>query len=694
MNKLFFSLLLLGTVHSSMAQKYWNNWYFGDKLGISFNSNPPTVLTDSKLRRNFGPACISDSATGNLLFTADEGVVFDRNFDRMPGKIYVNDPLNHYIVPVPGDKDRYYIFVTNRNNIYYVQVNMSLRNGLGDVEGNTNLLLGPDAIHYLTVVKRLNDDGYWIITHSAGSNEFKAFSVTASGISLPVISHVGSTPLVLLASYYGPNTLFSNSAGSEIIHCSGNGTASAKTEQFHFNKACGTLTYIRSFTPDSSPMTFSHGAFCANDRYLYLSWYYTYDKKVNSSVFQYDMEAAEPDLSRKRLSAPAGIVFSRISLAPDGLIYMTTSNPAGVGSNNQALDISYIRDAEKPSAFIAFNVFDPFRGNDSRAIIAWPSFILDRSINYGKPELVISEGCVNDAIRFDLKSTFLFDSVKWDLGEGTVSQLEKFSHQYLVPGDYTVSFTGYVCGNKLSASKKIRIIDFPFFNLGADTILCSGQQYILKGPVADTYQWSDGSITKEIRISTAGTYVLRAGSYGCYRTDTVSLSYRQPVLVELGVDQFLCEEYKDLVKLDAGKRFQTYKWIPTGDSTQWIMVEKTGDYYVIVNDFHGCAGNDGITIKSNCPVYILFPNAFTPNDDGLNDVFAPTYIDAISYHLEIYDRWGERVFTSENPSEGWDGSFGGKQVPQGLYFYRVEYSGFRDKIFRKSHDTQVVHLIR
>lgn len=67
------------------------------------------------------------------------------------------------------------------------------------------------------------------------------------------------------------------------------------------------------------------------------------------------------------------------------------------------------------------------------------------------------------------------------------------------------------------------------------------------------------------------------------------------------------------------------------------------------------------------------PNAFTPNGDGINDVFHPigNVIDLESYDFNIYDRWGQVIFRSNDPYEGWDGTSGGKELPNGVYVFRT-----------------------
>ena len=79
-------------------------------------------------------------------------------------------------------------------------------------------------------------------------------------------------------------------------------------------------------------------------------------------------------------------------------------------------------------------------------------------------------------------------------------------------------------------------------------------------------------------------------------------------------------------------------------------------------------------MKRDC--YLNIPNSFSPNADGLNDNFLPRDIlssGLASFNMNIYNRWGERIFTTSNINgSGWDGKFGGKNQPIGTYVYQID----------------------
>lgn len=78
----------------------------------------------------------------------------------------------------------------------------------------------------------------------------------------------------------------------------------------------------------------------------------------------------------------------------------------------------------------------------------------------------------------------------------------------------------------------------------------------------------------------------------------------------------------------------------------------------------------------------LIPNVFSPNGDGVNDVFDVLLPPAETYSLSIFDRWGRRLFLSTNPSEQWDGRLGDQDVPEGVYYYVIALKPLKGGILR------------
>jgi gliding motility-associated-like protein len=116
-------------------------------------------------------------------------------------------------------------------------------------------------------------------------------------------------------------------------------------------------------------------------------------------------------------------------------------------------------------------------------------------------------------------------------------------------------------------------------------------------------------------------------------------------------------------------------------SPEHTFPEEAGSYLVSlqVSNQLGCMDTTSQVIVVEHDPVVFIPNAFTPDGDGLNNEFTavfPENMKLASYEMYIYDRWGELVFYSQNPKEGWDASLAGFDAPDGVYSYLVKYKEF------------------
>ena len=141
------------------------------------------------------------------------------------------------------------------------------------------------------------------------------------------------------------------------------------------------------------------------------------------------------------------------------------------------------------------------------------------------------------------------------------------------------------------------------------------------------------------------------------------------------------------VTIDAGATCATsFSWNPTTDLDDSAILNPTATpnqttiYYLNITNSNGCQAVDSITINViteddvDC-AKLLLPNAFTPNNDQLNDRFGISnlfLIESMEY-FEIYDRWGAKMWDTTNMTDTWDGTFKGNAVNPGMYIYKVKY---------------------
>jgi gliding motility-associated-like protein len=103
--------------------------------------------------------------------------------------------------------------------------------------------------------------------------------------------------------------------------------------------------------------------------------------------------------------------------------------------------------------------------------------------------------------------------------------------------------------------------------------------------------------------------------------------------------------------------------------------EEPGDYKIslLVSNGFGCRDSSSDTVRILPEFRFWIPNSFSPDDNSLNDIFMPVVMGVSNYEFDIFDRWGQRIFRTHNPKEGWNGYFKNKECPQGIYIWKISY---------------------
>lgn len=222
-----------------------------------------------------------------------------------------------------------------------------------------------------------------------------------------------------------------------------------------------------------------------------------------------------------------------------------------------------------------------------------------------------------------------------------------------------------------------------------DTSVCSGQSALLDATITGaTYLWDDNSTQATRVVSAKGKYKVVFMLNGCAFADSAMLNLdslpAKPVLNDITV----CEDA--VLTIDGTTKGATsYIW-NTGETTPLISPDSGGIYVVAAINKCGAVLDTMLLTVEDCnPPYI--PNVFTPNGDSLNDGFYIDYKNVNSFKIEIYSRWGERVFESNSPSFIWRGDYNGQLVPSGVYFYIISS---QSGIGRTNNTSGTITLIR
>ncbi len=214
------------------------------------------------------------------------------------------------------------------------------------------------------------------------------------------------------------------------------------------------------------------------------------------------------------------------------------------------------------------------------------------------------------------------------------------------------------------------------FDLGPDRSLCEGETADLAGPSNGFgFLWNTGETSASIQVTTSGVYSLTASNDNCSSTDSVTVTFDELPENTLPEKITYCFEVcPDELVLDAGNPGYNYQW-NTSASTRVIQVDEPGTYAVQITSPLGCEKSYSTQVLSDCKGRLYVPNAFTPNEDGINDLFGAEGGPVENFELTIWNRWGELIWTAENQIDSWNGSNrrGEYYVPNGVYTYSLSY---------------------
>jgi gliding motility-associated-like protein len=699
----------------SPGQKRAAHWVFGGNGGLDFSCAPPRLYLTA-FDGLEGAASISDE-DGNLLMYSNGDDIFDRshrvmqNGDGLIGlcngfATYASASQSTLFVPHPGNPNLYYLFTTDcaednyADGFQYTLIDMTLNNGLGGVISKNNPLFAP-AAEKIAAVFHANGSDVWVVGHELGNNRFRAYLISEDGLNTsPVISATGQVHEggrgYLKFSPDGKKL----AAGSFVFGLDDG----AELELFSFNDNTGSINslftlpdeiksiYGLSFSPDGSKLYSSCSWTCAG------------------GVVQHDLNAGSVEAiknSRFVFDNPtAAIVLGAFQLGPDGKLYFLTgegmgfigviSNPNNPGSlanfNPQfiALDYCTVRPSWGLPNFIESYFQTSFTGSTScdpaeLEMIKKVDFDIvpteecNKITIIGKSELALE-------LRYGMaRPTWFLDygDGQIDTGPNTIKQIV---HEYANPGTYTVQlFIQDLC--EIKSHTEVVVIE-GIDNAFSTEQSCDNLSVLFTNessnfPSDVRWRWSfgDGSAPNESTspvhaFTRTGVFTVTLSAESDIRCDASlekQVHVYPPLHLDLAEDTTICEGDVYAIEGDdnAGA---SYEW-SNGVADRTAAITSPGTYTLIVSR-DNCAITDEITVDLDddclrCDLFI--PNTFTP---GEMDSFNPTFTlesDCIfeAFALNVFDRYGHRLFTTEDRS-GWDGNIKGREASAGTYYFTFD----------------------
>jgi len=287
-------------------------------------------------------------------------------------------------------------------------------------------------------------------------------------------------------------------------------------------------------------------------------------------------------------------------------------------------------------------------------------------------------------------------SWEWDFGDGNTSIDQNPKHIFMNPGSYPVVLkikNSTICDVKeFKRDILIRaspVADFSFSSPGCDNaaILFTDLSKAVQGNIIKR-EWdfgdgikldNSGSATISHQYTSGGQFKISlkvTSEFGCENVLTRELNITTPFL-EAGKDTIVLRGGTVKFNIQATGTNLKYKWTPsTGldrDDVRNPVAAPANDtrYYVTISSDEGCILKDDVLVKVLEMPFI--PNTFTPNGDGVNDAWDIEYLDSYpGVSVNIYNRFGIKVFASIGYLKAWDGNLNGQLLPVGTYYYVID----------------------
>lgn len=189
-----------------------------------------------------------------------------------------------------------------------------------------------------------------------------------------------------------------------------------------------------------------------------------------------------------------------------------------------------------------------------------------------------------------------------------------------------------------------------------------------------------------------GVYSVNLKIYHCGIYDLVETPleiYSKPDL-SLGNDTSICNNCS--IVLNAGEQMDSWLW-QDGSESQFYQVWEEGQYYVDVLK-NGCSSSDTVQITRS-RIKVVVPTAFTPNNDGENDVFKVYSNEVLSnFRFLVFNRWGNIIFETTDSEQGWDGTYNGAGNQSGVYVWMLVFSYYEQSEMKHKNMQGTVMLIK
>jgi gliding motility-associated-like protein len=717
----------------SSAQKENNIWIFGQRNSIHFNNGGlqyggvPGTNYRLAAQDFYRGQAVAD-ANGKLLFYVlldDNYSGPNRNYLEVPhvfeadgtpmanSNLLYNVPVNGpvHVIPRPEHASQYYLAYAMNGGLFYTKVDMSLNNGKGGIVAQErNVILSPwltAAGEKMVVVQGC--DGLWLIVRSRTANEYFSYKISTAGLML-TISYLNGyiTPgggATYVSGRIGMSGVLKASPdGKTLVACTQDGLelydfspCSGQVSNARMIDTCGWIDAdyagIGGLYPKTVRASYYGACFSPDGTKLYTTYMF------GRHVFQFDLKQKTAEKIRQSRT----IVLSNqpriweemftctlidttgmgdMKLGPDGKIY--------IGNNSGQSCIPDTTYVQSPTLHVIHNPNALGVACNSQ----WNIMVLPNrtSVDFSRDMIFAPPGrdtltsiqypllCEGDTLWAERPG----DCYQWNTG-ATTAGIPVFTS-----GQYVVQWAGSDCALHIDT---FAVYIPPMPDVPEIVHGCPGEinlTVVQKPDDSCTYNYElsekeTGFITSArsnkgwaFEGLYAGHYTLAVASVnGCTKAFAVEVTeYPVPLVTVYPEDTSIY--YGMAVQLHAIGA-ANYSWSPIADlegrsgASTIARPKSTTLYQVVGKNDYGCADTAYARVRIDNNLPDMLPNAFSPNGDGLNDVFR---IEGATYQqlnfFKVFNRFGHLVFYTTDIAKGWEGTYQDQPCEVGTYYYQVE----------------------
>ena len=603
-------------------------WVFGNNTVIEFDHGEANAsVSPASILYPNGVSAISNNS-GQLLVSSDGLVVKGSSFynitngEDLLGNNFASQ--SSIIVPNPGNSRRYYLFTVDMyippvftDGVNYSVLEFPASGGSSVI--TKNIPLFTENSQKITATQHANGIDYWVVAHGFGASKgttFYSYLITDTAL-------VTNPVTTSIGHRHEGDASSNNGAGSMKISPDGSKLAlvipdDGIVEIYDFNSETGKVSNLKSSA--AAQFVMANGIeFSPDNSKVYFS---ITPLEGTNYIYQLDLNDANP--------------FADPFIVHEFVVDQNGSADSLVGALQLATDgkiyaakfrkgvvektsLGVIYNPNRPDAACNYNSLN-HSANNGLYLNGGGSLIgLPNFVStfLDIPHFYFADQCHKDTAKFTIRNTANIDDAEWnDFGNPDGNMV---INDYLAPG-YVFSDPGDYTWNLIETY--------------------GGEQYSYPG--------------------------------------SITIHALPNVILAEGVDTLYILENSS-VRLDAGQ-WDFYEWQPGGSTARYIDVNAEGIYSVIVTDSNCCRNTDLVFVKY---ATVNFPNAFNPGSSNrLNSQFKVVgeFGGFKSYKMSIFNRWGQLIFESEDPTEGWDGTYNGEDAPYGTYVYSAHFESYESSV--------------